>query len=396
MEKSKIISLLQKHANNEVFTEEEAALFVALEKDKPAMAEAILEMLSLDKREAPYDETVWEPVLTSVLSIDKTSRPVPKIHFLRKWGWAAAVLLIIGAGTFLWHQLPSNKSTSQPIVSNTDIPAGSEKAMLTLADGSTIMLDSAVNGSLAQQGNMDVVKATDGQIEYRPVGKEGDGTVGMNTMHTPNGGEYRLVLPDGTKVWLNAASAITYPTAFTGAQRRVKIDGEVYFEVVRNSQKPFVVDVQGKTMVEVLGTTFNINAYGDAGFIEATLLEGSVRVSAAGAGQTKVLKPRQQARQKINMDAVGQLTVVNEIDIEKVVAWRNGLFNFDGMPLSVVMKQFERWYDIEVKYDEKAANLVFRGELYRNLSLVKALDILQGMGIKYQLNGRVLTIHGTT
>jgi len=241
-----------------------------------------------------------------------------------------------------------------------------------------------VGGVIARQGGSSIVKTAGGRIVYRSSDatrdkapeSAGAGETMMNTMRTPRGGNYRLTLPDGTQVWLNAASSITYPAAFTGKQRNVRISGEVYFEVVKNKELPFMVSVDGGADVEVLGTGFDVNAYTDEGSVKTTLLEGSVRVCKV------VLKPGQQAQ--VSQQKV---SVVNNVDIDKVMAWKNGLFNFQDVSLREVMRQLERWYDIEVVYRKNVPDIRFEGEISRNINLSDLLKVLARADVKFSIEG---------
>ncbi|MDQ0109813.1 ferric-dicitrate binding protein FerR (iron transport regulator) [Chitinophaga terrae (ex Kim and Jung 2007)] len=320
-------------------------------------------------------------------------RPVRHLHFARKWQWAAAAVILLAAGTYYWkligkQTLPVENSKSL----QADIGPGGALATLTLADGSKITLDSAANGKLAQQGNAQVVKLANGQIAYN-AGIQTESEMLWNTMSTPNGGQYQLVLPDGTKAWLNASSSITFPAAFAGNKRQVKIKGEVYFEVAKKEQQPFMVDVNGKALVQVLGTSFNINSYEDEDNINTTLLEGSVRI--VGDNQTVVLKPGQQAliAAADRQSAAGKGILVNSsVDTDQVLAWKNGIFDFTGADLKTVMRQLTRWYNIEVEYRGPNSNITFQGKMYRNVNLKDVLEALQKMGVRTELQGRKLIV----
>jgi transmembrane sensor len=260
------------------------------------------------------------------------------------------------------------------------VAPGGNKAILTLGDGSTIALDSAANGSLAQQGNSAVVKLAGGQLAYRPTGAANDIVV-MNTMSTPRGGQYQLTLPDGTKAWLNAASSITFPTAFVTAQRKIKIKGEVYLEVAQEAAKPFIVDIDGRSVVEVLGTSFNINSYADEAAIKTTLIEGNVRIKTND--RNILLKPGQQA---VDMQ------LVNNADIAQVLAWKNGVFNFENLNFREVARQLERWYDIEVVYEGRVPDIQFKGDMNRGVSLTGVLRIFTAFGVHTRIEGRKLIV----
>jgi ferric-dicitrate binding protein FerR (iron transport regulator) len=209
----------------------------------------------------------------------------------------------------------------------------------------------------------------------------------FNTLSTPRGGQYQLLLPDGTKVWLNAASSITYPVGALTKEIKIKIEGEAYFEVAKNKELPFIVDIGGRSTVEVLGTHFNVNGYTNEGVIRTTLLEGSVKVT---NGQSdKVLKPGQQSEQAAQDQ---KITVHNDVDTDKVLAWKNGLFNFEGASLPAVMHQLERWYDITVQYEGAVPAIEFRGGMDRNVNLSAILQFLAEMKIKYTMQGHTLII----
>jgi ferric-dicitrate binding protein FerR (iron transport regulator) len=207
----------------------------------------------------------------------------------------------------------------------------------------------------------------------------GDALVSYNTLRTPRGGQFRLTLPDGTGVWLNAASSITYPTAFNGAARNVTVTGEVYFEVAQIPNKPFMVKVNDHTAIQVLGTQFNISAYADEATVNTTLLQGSIKVTAGS--NALVLQPGQQAQ---TTDG-GALQVLDHADTDQAIAWKNGSFNFNGKGLPEVMRQLSRWYDIEVVFSGKVPVRKFGGEIQRSLPLSEVLEILQQMDVKFKI-----------
>jgi hypothetical protein len=288
---------------------------------------------------------------------------------------------------------------AEPVVAKStvnDVLPGGNRATLRLANGQVINLDSAANGSLATQGNATIEKLADGQIAYNIKGK-GATEVMYNTMSTPPGGQYKLKLPDGTVVWLNAASSITYPAAFVGRERTVTITGEAYFEVttlrLRSGQKmPFRVKVNNQLDVEVLGTHFNVNAYKDEPSIKTTLLEGSVKVvkrqTTNGKENSITLIPGQQA-----VDAPHSPLAINHSpEIEQVMAWKNGLFNFNKVSLQDVMKQIARWYDVDVVYQGEIRPKKFGGEIQRDLYLSEVLEGLKETGIHFKIEGKKLIV----
>ncbi|MDO6429423.1 FecR domain-containing protein [Flavitalea sp. BT771] len=322
---------------------------------------------------------------------------IHRIHFLRRWGSAAAAILILAVGIVTIvirssDRQPKPSNTPKVSVASPDILPGTNKALLTLSDGTTLNLDSTANGAIAQQGNSSIVKLPNGRIVYDLKGTS-QGQVMMNTMRTPRGGQYQLVLPDGTRVWLNAASSIIYPAVFVGNDRKVKVSGEVYMEVAKDKARPFLVDVDGKSVVQVLGTGFNINSYPDEGNIKTTLVEGSVRVLPShtfpGMGRGVVLKPGQQAVISDNDPAT---TKVLSANIGQALAWKNGIFDFDDADLQTVMKQLERWYDIDVKFEHGLPGFKTEGQVDRGVKLSGIVRFLNNFGVNTRLEGRTLII----
>ena len=313
------------------------------------------------------------------------ARPLQGIHYFKAvWvRYAAAIFVLVAVAVYLYirkgHQDASLTLHTAP--KNSTIVPGGNKAVLTLADGSTILLDSAANGNISRQGNTQVVKLSNGQIAYQVNGVNSK-PVGYNTMATPRGGQYQLQLPDGTKVWLNASSSITYPTAFSGNERRVQIKGEVYFEVVKNPNMPFKVYMPNGTdkgngqQIEVIGTHFNVNSYDDEPSLTITLLEGSVKVNRS------VLKPGEAYSN-------GKISKVNT---EEAVAWKNGYFQFNQADIKKVMRQISRWYDIEVSYEGNIPDRKFGGDILRDSNLSDVLEGLEVSQIHFRLSGRKLTI----
>jgi transmembrane sensor len=328
---------------------------------------------------------------------DKQVVPLPRRRLSWRIAAAAAVLLIIGASII--YMVRSGAAKEDNVVKNNtpavhlDVLPGGNHATLTLADGSSILLDTAKHGGLAQQGISAIHKPVDGLLVYeeRPLrfargSARDDVSPGMNTIRTPRGGQYQVRLPDGSKVWLNAASSIEFPVSFAGNVRKVKITGEVYFEVAHLDNKPFIVDVNGKSDVEVLGTHFNINAYDDETDIKTTLLKGSVKVSVA-SGQWSVLKPGEQAV----ITHHSPLTT-HEADTEEAVAWKNGLFKFNDADIRSILRQAARWYDIEVEIKGNDSGERFRGKIARDVKLSEFLRILEVNQVSFQTQGKKIII----
>lgn len=320
--------------------------------------------------------------------------PNRQVHILRssRFRYAAAVVFILMLGAIAFFTLTSRNQASKGISLTgpvkTDIVPGSNKAVLILADGTTITLDQAAEGHLAQQGNAQVVKSPNGAITYNVKGNS-TGEVLMNTMRTPRGGQYQLVLPDGTRVWLNAASSITYPAVFSDNERKIKVSGEVYLEVTKYREKPFIVDVDGKSQIQVLGTHFNIKAYKDEGVISTTLLEGSIKVSNS-IGAPAVLSPGQQAWSA--MDQQTPVKVENAADLDQVVAWKNGFFNFNKVDLQTAMRELGRWYDVDIVYEGKIPDIQFLGKIQRSLDLSDLLYGLKRTDVHFRIEGKKIIV----
>jgi ferric-dicitrate binding protein FerR (iron transport regulator) len=318
--------------------------------------------------------------------------PVIPIHRRKRWlrlTAAAACILLISAGIYLWpatekkeiivkKELPAQRKLE-------DVNAGGQKAVLVLADGSQILLDSANSGVLAQQGDAQITKRSDGAIAYTINGNSNTGAL-YNTISTPAGGIYQLVLPDGTKAWLNSLSSIRYPTEFATADRRVQISGEVYFEVAKNPAQPFIVKVNDLTEVKVLGTHFNVNAYKDEAEIKTTLLEGSVNISMGN--KNVLLTPGQAA----NINKQGNIKRINDADLEEAIAWKNGNFLFNSAGLADIMRQVSRWYSLEIVYDGKIPEDRFSGRVSRSVNLSNFLKWMQWSDVHFKLEGEKLII----
>jgi ferric-dicitrate binding protein FerR (iron transport regulator) len=265
-----------------------------------------------------------------------------------------------------------------------NVQPGGNKALLTLADGSIIALDNSPNGALAQQGNTKILKLN-GKLAYENL-KLSPRKILYNTISTPRGGQYQIILPDGTAVWLNAATYMRFPTAFTGKERRVEISGEAYFEVATNKAMPFIVSVNGSA-IKVFGTHFNVMAYTDEPVLKTTLFEGSVEFY--NSGMSAALKPGQQAE----LNSHGQIRVINDADIQEIMAWKNGYFYFERANIETVMRQIARWYNIDVVYQNRKTADLFHADIPRNTSLSEVLKALEiAGGVKFKLEGHTITV----
>lgn len=334
-------------------------------------------------------------LITSIHEVPVHTLPNPR----RKWYYAAAavLLLLISAGIFRLVNQGKNvqSATASAMTVNsvvTDLAPGGNKAILHLADGSAIILDSAANGILSLQGNIKVEKLNNGLLAYTIGGKqltEQDAAF-YNTITTPRGGQYQVTLSDGTKVWLNAASSIRFPVLFAGSERKVEITGEAYFEVAKNVTKPFKVKTVSSE-VEVLGTHFNVNAYEDESAVKTTLLEGMVKISVPQAGgkqSARFLQPGQQSG--ITKD--GRISVLNNADTEEAVAWKNGRFQFRSADLKSILRQISRWYDVDVVYKGNV-DLHFTGQLTRDDYVSKVFDKLALTGeVHFKIEGKKIIV----
>lgn len=339
-----------------------------------------------------YSETAAQtaPALDYENIYSQLIPPRSRIITFRRLAAAAVILLL--AGSAFWYLGNTGKLT--PVASNTEavqpaaaINPGSNKATLTLSDGSTVTLDSAGNQTI-HQGNQSI-KQQNGQLLYTAQGN--NNTVHYNKLSTPRGGQFQIVLPDGTKVWLNSATTLRYPTAFTGNNRVVELEGQGYFEVAPNATHPFLVKVpsthRDSMEVQVLGTGFDVMAYADEATVNTTLISGSVRVKEGNTLQT--LQPGQQAV----MDNDNHAITVRPADIKKVTAWKNGVFVFNNTALPAILREVARWYDVEIVYNVSPSSELYGGGISRNLQLSSVLRLLEASGYNHlKLEGRKVIV----
>lgn len=394
MDKSKIIALLELHLNNNISQEDADALFSWLQETSLAEFESIL--AQCDNIPDHYKK----PGVISNQFIEKLEKHIDIIEsennnnlgnkarvisFLQNSVKYAAAVAVIVVGVWAWlHFNYKHKETEKAVaLSPANIQPGKDGAILTLENGSQVLLDTVQNGVVALQGGATAI-VKNGTLVYE---KNNETEAVYNTMSTPKGRQYKMQLADGTMVWLNSASSIKYPVIFNKEERYVEVSGEVYFEVAKNKKQPFKVNVSNRMNVEVLGTHFNINAYDNEPDINATLLEGSVKV--ADKNNNVILKPGQQAL----LNNRPEIIVRNAVDLDQIMAWKNGLFNFEGLSFEEAMNQLERWYNIQVVYEKNVPDIRFGGKLQRSLSLNDLLDILEKTCVKFKLEeGRKLLV----
>lgn len=306
-------------------------------------------------------------------------------HLMIRYAAAAVAVIAITVGLYFFNRESLPLSGKKYAGVSSDIPAGGNKATLTLANGTKISLTDAANGELLDQAGIEISKSADGQLVYELKGNsESNASNDFHTISTPNGGQYQILLSDGSKVWLNSASSLRFPAEFEGKDRNVELTGEAYFEIAKRKKMPFHVITNG-VKVEVLGTHFNVMAYREGGGVKTTLLEGAVKLNSRQA--TTLLKPGQQGL----ATATGSFDV-SEADIRSVMAWKNGYFMFSNSNLPEVMQQLSRWYDIDVIMNDKEKEYEFVGEISKTYSLSKVLKILELSDIKFELKGRTLIV----
>lgn len=336
-------------------------------------------------------------LLTLIHGKIRPARSKTRLSSIAGWKkWAAAAVLLLIAGKLVFDLVahsstpPKSPSTVTPAIAASDRPPGTQNAVLTLGDGTRITLDSAANGNLAQQGGTKVIKLN-GQIAY--TGKTSDSESPLfNTISTARGNQYMLILSDGTKVWLNAASSMRFPTAFKGNERKVEITGEAYFEIAKNPSMPFKV-VAGGGEIQVLGTHFNVNAYSDESTVKTTLLEGAVAVQKEKS--RLLLSPGQQAKfrpQTASANTEKAISLLKDVDTGHETAWKDGFFWFDNTDLHTLMRQVARWYDVEVEFKGDVSDDGFSGKVSRSVPLSKLLKVLEQYEINFKVEGKKITI----
>jgi transmembrane sensor len=416
--------LLQKYINQTCSPAEVDELFAMVERGETGAAgkELLQQHFQQGLQPTGYTNDALRQRLQSRFELVKQQiadeESTPKRRSLL-WRWMAAAAIIVLVGCGIWYWMLTEKHVLPVSYQEAEVQPGSDKAVLTLADGKTISLDSSTQGTIGRQGQTSI-NQRGGQLIY-DASKAPSGAEIYNTLSTPRGGQYQLTLPDGSKVWLNAASSIRFPAVFNDSARVVYITGEVYFEVtpsstppagggVKGNKIPFIVNVLPSfggagggpgAEIKVLGTHFNVNAYGDEDAIRTTLLEGQVRVAkretANGKRQTEeeselavILKPGEQAAlTRTN----SPLTIDHSPNLEQVMAWKNGLFRFDGVELKTMMRQLSRWYDVDITFAPGApVTELFNGAIQRSLQLSQVLTGMDAMGIHVKREGKRLIV----
>jgi ferric-dicitrate binding protein FerR (iron transport regulator) len=381
--------LLNKLKQNAISDDERKQLFAAIANGAydDLLREDILNSLEADVHSAGWEAEDHSAILQAIFAADQPAELTVVRH--KKWYYLSAAAAV-AAGILLTSLWVSRQAAPvAPTLAKQEVLApGSNKAMLTLADGTQVPLDSAANSSL-QQGTTQITN-TNGKLSYQATNNTG--AVMYNTVTTPHGGQYQLTLADGSKVWLNAASSIRFPTAFTGKERLVSITGEAYFEIAQQANQPFSVQVSAADRdmtVKVLGTSFNIMAYADEKAVKTALVEGAVQVQ--HGDRKDVLKPGLEASLADNT------FVITPADLEETLAWKDGKFRFRGTNIKTIMRQLSRWYDMEVAYNGDVSDIDLTGVISRREdagNLLKALEATQR--VHFDVNGHNVTVSPAT
>jgi transmembrane sensor len=386
LSKNRISYLLEVYTSRKATNAEEEELFQWVKKGNEQPIKKHIEKLVSDYNLNELVPAVeWERMYERIMEEKDSPDVHPKARkgtWIR-WAAAAVVLLFLGSGYYYisGHQEPQKAAVFQQPKAIGIAPPNSVNAVLTLSNGQKIILDSTGNGIVALQGTVNVVKLANGQLAYKGSSEN----IEYNTLSNPRGSKViSLVLADGSKVWLNAASTLKYPTAFVGKERKVEVTGEAYFEVSHDAAKPFIV-TKGVTSVQVLGTHFNVNGYDDETALNVTLLEGSVKVSKGN--ESVLIEPGQQAA-----IADSRLTIHNNIDLEEVMAWKNGLFSYKGADIETIMRQVSRWYNVDVIF-EKSISEKFYAQVSRNTDVSNLLKMLEATkAVHFKIEGRTIKV----
>lgn len=372
MESKDAKGLLEKYAKGQCTAEEKA----------------IVESWYLDISLHANDEDLGKPDFKKAEQKLESTLDVVVPKGIKLWtgaAIAASIVLVLGAGLFYYTQ-KSGKDNVTAIAYTNDVAPGKHSATLTLSNGKKIVLHDASNGELAVQSGVSISKTADGQVIYKIKNNKASGQPDYNTLSTTNGEQYQVVLPDGTRVWLNAATTLKFPLTFAGLpQRKVQLTGEAYFEVSKDKHKPFIVHSDQQD-VEVLGTHFNVNTYADEPFVKTTLLEGSVKVNSGS-----ILKPGEQSA----LDKTGHVKIA-KVDLDEAIAWKKGYFEFNDENVYQIMRKVARWYNVDVVYEGDIPMDTMEGTMSRFQNVSKILGIMQSTGlVKFRIEGKRIYVSKT-
>jgi ferric-dicitrate binding protein FerR (iron transport regulator) len=398
----RIAYLFIRHLKDELTVEEQLELreWVNVSEHNQAIFHQFTDPDNLNgalKEYSTLEASIWDKIDAKMKTADLSEEaPVYNIRPNKRRRWiyvaAAAVLLFLSITSYFWlasrFNLSSKARPASAPVGAKDVAPGGNKATLTLSNGSTIVLENAADGHLAEQGSSDISKQKNA-LSYTTTPANGatSAAVVYNTLTTPRAGQFQVILPDGTKVWLNNASSLRYPTTFSGATREVELTGEAYFEVAKNTSQPFSVKIPN-AVIHVLGTSFNIMAYNDEPTVKATLLTGKVSIAAA-AGKQTVLSPGEQGI----LTHAGEITMAKDVDTEEAIAWQRGYFHYVHANIGDVLRQLARWYDVEVIFTTPVSDdYTFDGEIGRDLNLSTILKYLEKNDLHFHIEGKKLIV----
>lgn len=403
MNQNRLEELLRLFVDGEISREEYDQLFdyIRLNPDDEHLNTAIDTVFSNSKKFSTINSEDRESIFQNIIrnkhfdSDNQDETDIDPKYSYRLWyqvGVAASIMILLTTGLFFYtNRSPVQQMAVKIIEPKAAVIApGDDKAILTLSDGSEIILEDAKNGILANQAGVSIQKTSDGELLYsfsnsaKTVSPESNENVIYNKIETPVGGKYQVNLPDGSKVWLNSSSSLRFPALFNGNTREVELSGEAYFDVSKNKNKPFKVITKDQ-IVEVLGTQFNINSYSDEGPIKTTLIEGSVKI--IYKDKVVLLSPGQQFRP---MESAAK---VIKADTEEVVAWKDGYFVFKNEDIQSIMRKLSRWYNVEVSYSGNIPDVGFGGNISRSKDISEVLDVLQLTdAIHFKVEGRRITV----
>ncbi|MFT3948021.1 MAG: FecR domain-containing protein [Agriterribacter sp.] len=325
-----------------------------------------------------------------VTQVQNHNRNIPRVFTFKKIiRFSIAACLVIAIGTFYYLYRSAPASGKENKIAGQSLPRiqpGSNKATLTLGDGSTVVLGNDVSGEIASQGAVKIIQLDTGRLSYSGIA--GESEVQYNTITTPRGGQYQVILPDGSTVWLNAASSLRFPTRFKGALREVELTGQAFFDISHNKKHPFIVKVSDM-QVEVLGTQFDVMAYAEEAALNTTLVEGSVKLKTSG--HPVMLTPGQQGS-RLNAEKIMEVKPVN---VNEVIAWKDGRFYFEGTSVQSIMRQLQRWYDVDIEYGDKVKGIQLSGIVSRKEQIQDLLEALEATGdVHFKIKGRTVIVLG--
>ena len=378
MERQRFLNLLDKYLSGQASDQEQQLL-----KEYYKRLDALSELELTEQEEETFQQTILQNIRARIDNAEQAEKLSTRRSY-KIWYAAASILLVLSIGGYFYFNKIEPVAPPMAKTSGQEISPGSNKAILTLSDGKEIVLTNAADGVLASQGATKIIKKANGELAYKAENDAAGSSPQpvYNTLTIPRGGQYQVILPDGTKVLLNSASSLTYPAQFRGRQRNISLKGEAYFEVAKNKTMPFVVKANG-VQIRVLGTHFNISAYDDDATVKTTLLEGSVSINNGKA--TALLSPEQQGVAKIGLNAIS----VQKANLDEVMGWTKGHFVFADLSIKEVMKIVGRWYDIEVEYRGNVQTKRFGGTTSRYDNITELLDYMKITGgVNYRIQGR--------